>query len=457
MKTCNTSTLDDVAGLDRNCIWHPFTRMKEWMASDPIVIESGHGCVLRDIRGKEYIDAISSLWVNIHGHNRPEINRAITNQLERIAHSTLLGSANVPSAILAKRLIDIAPGGLSRVFYSDNGSTGVEVALKQSYQYWQNKVGNNNQRRFFARLKNAYHGDTIGAVSVGGIELFHETYRPLLFQTIEVPAPYCYRCPMGNNNPDCRWECIEAARKIISKNQHSIAALIMEPLVQGAAGFIMHPEGYLSSIASICRDYDILLILDEVAVGFGRTGTMFACLQENVAPDFLVLSKGLTAGYMPMAATLSSERTYNAFLNDGAADKTFYHGHSYTGNQLACSAALASLDIFDNQDVITAIQPRILQLKNAAEKISSLPIVGDARHKGLIAAFELVRDKESKQPFTSSMRVGEKVAREMIERGILMRPLGDVVYVIPPLSITEKELETVTKTLYDVLKNFKVQ
>jgi adenosylmethionine---8-amino-7-oxononanoate aminotransferase len=454
--TLNQTTLDNIAGLDRNYIWHPFTRMREWMGHGPLVIESGLGCILKDVDGKEYIDAISSLWVNVHGHNKPEINQAIADQLQCIAHSTLLGSASVPSAMLAQRLIDIAPDRLTRVFFSDNGSTGVEVALKQAYQFWRNKNGKKNKRVNFARMQYAYHGDTVGAVSVGGIDLFHETFGRLLFETIEIPSPYCYRCPMKRDGGGCKWECIEAARKIISKHKDSLAALIMEPLVQGAAGFIMHPEGYLSSIASICRDHGILLVLDEVAVGFGRTGTMFACEQENVQPDFLVLSKGLTGGYMAMAVTLSTEEIFSAFLDDDGGEKTFYHGHSYTGNQLACAASLASLEIFKTENVLTAIQPRILQLKNAAEEIADLPLVGDARHKGLMAAFELVADKETKGPFPKSLYIGEKICQEMVKRGILMRPLGDVVYIIPPLSITEQELETVTTQLYNVIKNFEV-
>lgn len=447
---------EDIEKFDRRRIWHPFTRMGQWVQEQPLLVESGSGSILRDIHGREYIDAISSLWVNIHGHNRPEINRAIEEQLGRISHSTLLGSANVPAAILAEKLIEIAPGQLEKVFYSDDGSTGVEVALKQAYQFWRNRNGQKNRREKFARLQYAYHGDTIGAVSVGGIGLFHETYRPLLFDTVEIPSPYCYRCPLGKDKSDCGMECLQAAEKIIGEYKHELAALIMEPLVQGAAGFIVHPEGYLAGVAAICRQHGVLLILDEVAVGFGRTGTMFACEQESVEPDFLVLSKGITGGYLPLAATLSTEKIFEAFV-DAEGERTFYHGHSYTGNQLACAAAIASLDIFESDNVLERIKPRIEQLAAAAETFFELPVVGDVRQKGLMAAFELVQDSDFKKPFAPEKLVGAAVCREMVKRGVLMRPLGDVVYVIPPLSISEQELSTIMNTLYDVVKKLEVR
>lgn len=435
--------------LDHKSIWHPFTQMKDWLAEEPLFIASGKGCVLTDIDGKEYIDGTSSLWVNIHGHNVEEINEAVRTQLDRIAHSTLLGLANVPAALLAEKLVSIAPPGLTRVFYSDDGSTAVEVALKMAFQYWRNVEGENTRRRKFVSLELGYHGDTLGAVSVGGIELFHGIFGPLLFKSLRAPAPYCYRCRFGQEPTSCNRECVLALRKILAENKEEIIALVLEPLVQGAAGFIVHPAGYLAEARHICDEAGTLLIADEVATGFGRTGRMFACQNENVTPDLMCVAKGLTGGYLPLAATLTTENTFEAFLGEYSENKTFFHGHSYTGNQLACAAALASLELFEKQSVLAELSRKIEWLRKGLEHFCELPHVGDVRQCGFIGAVELVSDKKTAQPYPDEERMGAKVCRRARDKGVLLRPLGDVVYFIPPYCITESQLRRLLDAAFE--------
>lgn len=427
--------------LNHRYLWHPFTQMKDWLREEPLFIVSGKGCILTDIDGNEYIDGTSSLWVNLHGHNVEEINEAVRNQLNQIAHSTSLGLANVPATLLAEKLVSISPPGLSRVFYSDDGSTAVEVALKMAFQYWRNVEGKHTSRRKFVSLELGYHGDTIGAVSVGGIDLFHGIFGPLLFESVQVPAPYCYRCRFGKDKESCDRECVEALRKTLAENEGEVIAMILEPLVQGAGGFIVHPQGYLAEARRLCDEYNVLLIADEVATGFGRTGRMFACEHENVTPDLMAVAKGLSGGYLPLAATLTTEKVFEAFLGDYSENKTFFHGHSYTGNQLACAAALASLELFGTRNVLGELQGKIELLREGLKKFGELPHVGDVRQCGFIGAVELVQDKATKKPFPYDERTGARVCRRARDKGILLRPLGDVVYFIPPYCISESQLK----------------
>jgi adenosylmethionine-8-amino-7-oxononanoate transaminase len=401
--------------LDRAYVWHPFTQMKEWMEAEPLIIVEGRDCFLKDIRGRWYLDGVSSLWVNIHGHNRKEINDAIKAQLDLIAHSTLLGLANVPSILLAERLVKLAPEGLTKVFYSDDGSTSVEVALKMAFQYWVHK--GEKGRTTFLSLNNAYHGDTLGAVSVGGIEVFHHTFKPLLFKTYRAPSPYCYRCELGLSYPECKLGCLSRMEEILSGHRDEIAGVIIEPLIQAAGGMITSPPGYLKGVRELCTKYNVLMIADEVATGFGRTGKFFAVEHEDVIPDIMCLSKGITGGYLPLAATLTTNEIFNAFLGRFEDLKTFFHGHSYTGNQLACAAALACLDIFEKDRVLENLQPKIGFLKERLEGFKELPFVGDVRQCGFIAGIELVRDKKTKEAFGYADRMGWKVAAFARERG----------------------------------------
>ncbi len=426
--------------LDHRYLWHPFTQMRDWLAQEPLFIVSGKGAILTDIDGKEYIDGTSSLWVNLHGHNVEEINEAVRKQLEQIAHSTSLGLANVPATLLAEKLISVAPRGLSRVFYSDDGSTAVEVALKMAFQYWRHVEGKKTRRRKFVSLELGYHGDTIGAVSVGGIDLFHGIFGPLLFDSLRAPAPYCYRCRFGREKTNCEKECFAALRKIFAENEGQIIALILEPKVQCAAGFIVHPGGYLAEARRLCHEDGALLVADEVASGFGRTGKMFACEHENVTPDLMCVAKGLTGGYLPIAATLTTEKIFEAFLGDYPEKKTFFHGHSYTGNQLACAAALASLELFQKRNIFSELPRKIELLRKGLEKFRELPHVGDVRQCGFIGAVELVRDKSMKEEFPYEARIGAKVCRRARDKGVLLRPLGDIVYFIPLYCITDAQL-----------------
>ncbi len=443
---------------DRRYIWHPFTQMKDWLKERPIIIFEGRDCFIKDIYGRWYLDGVSSLWVNIHGHRKVEIDNAIKEQLDRIAHSTLLGHGNVPSIKLAERLIDLVQRSLSfssslqlsKVFYSDNGSTAVEVALKMAFQYWFHK-GIKGKDKFLS-LKNAYHGDTLGAVSVGGIDIFHKTFEPLLFKSFKAPSPYCYRCELGLTYPDCSLSCLDELERILREHSHEIAALIIEPLVQAAGGIIVSPPGYLESIRELCSRYNVLMIADEIATGFGRTGRMFACEHEGVVPDILCLSKGITGGYLPLAVTITTDEIYNAFLGEFKELKTFFHGHSYTGNPLACAAALACLDIFEKERTIDNLKPKIELLESYLSSIALLEHVGNVRNKGLIAGIELVMDKETKKPYAWEEKMGWKVAYYAREKGVIIRPLGNVVVIMPPLSISLENLEQLMRVINEAIE-----
>ena len=439
-----------LAEADKRYIWHPFTQMRGYQEMEPVIIERGEGSYLIDIHGRRYLDGVSSLWVTVHGHRRAEIDQAVIEQVGRISHSTLLGLSNPPAIELAKRLVEITPSGLERVFYSDNGSTGCEVALKMAFQYRQLR-GESKKSRFIS-FKNAYHGDTLGAVSVGGIDLFHEAYRPLLFPVLQAEAPYCYRCPLGLTWPECGMECLGQLEGIMQEHHEEVAALIIEPLVQGAAGMITQPPGFLGGVRELCTRYDVLMIADEVAVGFGRMGRMFACEHEGVRPDLMVLAKGITGGYLPLAATLATEEIYEAFLGEHHEFKTFFHGHTYTGNPLSCAAALANLAVFEKDKTLERVAPKIEILSQRLERFRDLPCVGEVRQRGFMAGIELVADKETKAPFSPQEQMGIKVILEARRRGVIIRPLGDVIVIMPPLSITEGELEELVEVVYRSIK-----
>ncbi len=414
-------------------VWHPFTQMQVWPDDSPIVIERAEGNWLIDTDGNRYLDAISSLWVTVHGHRRIELDVAVKAQLDKVAHSTLLGLASAPSIALAKKLAAVAPEGLTRVFYSDSGSTAVEVAVKMAYQYWQ--LAGRPQKQRFVALAEAYHGDTIGSVSVGGMNLFHERFRHLLFPVERIPTPHAYRWA----GADVLTESLAAAETLLREKHESIAGLVVEPLVQGAAGMLMQPKGYLKGLEALCRKYDVLLICDEVATGFGRTGTMFAVEQEGVRPDFLCLAKGLTGGYLPLAATLATDRVYRAFLGSFGEAKTFFHGHTYTGNPLACAAAIASLELFETDRTLERLGPTLDELQRGLDRLSAHRHVGDVRRRGAMVGIELVKDRATKEPFAFDERVGFKVCLEARKLGVWLRPLGNVIVLMPPLSLTVEE------------------
>lgn len=431
---------------DRRHVWHPFTQMQAWPDDDPLVIASAEGNYLVDDLGRRYLDGVSSLWVTVHGHKKREIDEAIRAQLDRVAHSTLLGLASVPSIELAEALVAIAPPGLDKVFYSDSGSTAVEIAVKMAYQYWRQR-GRPEKRRF-AALTEAYHGDTVGSVSVGGIDLFHATFGGLLFPVERIPTPYSYRWPGGG---DCLEGALGAARRLFAEKGRELAALVIEPLVQGAAGMLMQPPGYLKAIAGLCREHDVLLICDEVATGFGRTGTMFAVEQEGVRPDLLCVAKGLTGGYLPLAATLATDEIHAAFLGEVKDKRTFFHGHTYTGNPLACAAAVANLALFTSERTLERMKPVAARMASRLEAIAALPHVGEIRQRGLMIGVELVKDRATKEEYAYGERIGHRVCQAMRRRGVILRPLGGVVVLMPPLSLTLDEADYLVASLAEAI------
>ncbi|MCI0453910.1 MAG: adenosylmethionine--8-amino-7-oxononanoate transaminase [Candidatus Dadabacteria bacterium] len=435
---------------DRNFVWHPFTQMKDYEKEEPIVIEEGDGVYLVDSEGRRYIDGVSSLWVNIHGHKVPEIDEAIKDQVEKLSHSTLLGVTNPPAAELAKELIEICPKGLRKVFYSGDGASAVEVALKMALQYWQHK-GKPNKTKFVS-LEYGYHGDTLGAVSVGGIDLFHSAFKPLLFETYKAPSYYCYRCALGKTYPSCEVACGDETGKILKEHHEEISAVIFEPYVQAAGGMIVSPPGYLKKVRQYCDEYDVLMILDEVATGFGRTGKMFACEHEGVTPDIMVLGKGMTGGYLPLSATITTQEVYDAFLGEYDEFKTFFHGHSYSGNPLSCAAALGNLEVFKKHNTLKKLQEKIELLEEELKEFKGLKHVGDVRNKGLMVGIELVEDKETKKPYPIKMKMGWRVADFAREEEVLIRPLGNVVVLMPPIGISIEDLKKLLSVTYRAIK-----
>ncbi|MEE8574295.1 MAG: adenosylmethionine--8-amino-7-oxononanoate transaminase [Thermodesulfobacteriota bacterium] len=432
--------------LDKRHVWHPFTQMQEWAASENLIIERGEGNYLIDTDGNRYLDGVSSLWVTVHGHNNRKINHAIKAQLGKVAHSTLLGLSNVPSIKLAARLAKITPGRLNKVFYSDCGSTAVEIALKIAFQYHKETEPGSKRNKFLA-FTGAYHGDTFGSMSVGEIGVFSKKFSPLLKKNFYSPYPYCYRCPLSKEHPSCKLACLGEFEEILKEHSSEIAACVIEPLVQGAAGIITSPPGFLKGVRALTKKYGVLLIADEVATGFGRTGRMFACAHERVSPDIMCLAKGLTGGYLPLAATLTTTKIFNAFLGRYDEFKAFFHGHTYTGNPLAAAAALASLDIFEEQKVIERLKPKTTHLTQVLKPLKELATVGEVRQRGLMVGIELVADKKTKKRFPPGDRTGHRICMSAREKGLIIRPLGDTIVLMPPLSITKRELTRMANIL----------
>jgi lysine--8-amino-7-oxononanoate aminotransferase len=428
---------------NRRFLWNPFTQMKDYLADGPVVIERGEGVRLVDVDGVEYYDGNSSLWVNVHGHNRPELNDAIASQLERVSHSTLLGMANVPALELAERLVELTPPRLGKAFFSDSGATAVEIGLKLAFAYWR-RVGR-PEKNVFVAFDDGYHGDTVGAMSVGGIDLFHSEFGPLLFPCERVSFPHPYR--FRGSEEACADASLAEIEALFAHDARRIACLVVEPLVQAAAGMRTMPAGFLREVERLCRDHDVLLFADEVATGFGRTGRMFACEHEAVEPDLMSLGKGLTGGYLPVAATLVSNAIYDAFYGDFAELMQFFHGHSFTGNQLGCAVALASLDLFERDALLPRVQDSSRFLARRLQAVAALPHVGDVRRCGLMVGVELVADRESKEPFDWRERMGHRVCQRARELGLLTRPLGDVVVLMPPLASEHDDLEAMVGIL----------
>lgn len=429
----------DYVALDKKYTWHPFTQMGDWMSEDILMIERGEGVWLYDTHGKRYLDGVSSLWVNVHGHRKKEIDRAIIDQLDKVAHSTYLGLSHPASAELAAALITMTPDSLRRVFYSDNGSTAMEIALKIAYQYWQQRdEGAHASRTKFIKFTNGYHGDTIGSVSIGGMDLFHKVYHHLLFETYAAPYPYPYRF---DGTPDeCRDYCLNELGMILEQHADEIAGIVIEPEVQGAGGMIMTPPGFMKGVEMLARKFDTLLIVDEVATGFGRTGAMFASEIEDLQPDIMSVAKSITGGYLPLSATMVSEQIFQAFVADYAEQKTFFHGHTYTANPLACAAALANLDLYTSADILGNVELRARQAAEQFEEWKDIAHIGDIRQKGLMIGIELVADTARKTPYDWIDKIGVQVTQEARNHEIIIRPLGNVIVLMPPLCISEQEL-----------------
>jgi adenosylmethionine-8-amino-7-oxononanoate aminotransferase len=477
-----------LAQLDHRYIWHPFTQMRDWLKREPIAIMRGQGAILEDVHGRRYLDANSSIWTNLHGHNHPKINAAIQRQLKKIAHSSALGLANEPASLLAENLVRVANTAnlsnrssrvanprLTKVFFSDDGSTAMEVALKLAYEYAR-RTGRSRSPRFLS-LQGAYHGDTVGAVSLSHIDLFHKAYAGLLFKTDQVMSPYCYRCPFNRARPEradarhyrkCNHECLAKVEQRFARQKRkgkSYSAMIVEPLIQGAAGMIAHPEGWLRRVAEIIRAHGAQLIADEVMTGFGRTGTkpspphsltpsspLFACQQEAVQPDFLALAKGMTGGYLPMAATVTTDAVFDVFLGDYREYKTFFHGHSYTANQLGSAASLANLKILQTGASALVRQKLQTSMRETLQKLWPLRRVGDIRQVGLIAGIELVKDWRTREPFDLRACAGIRVCEAMAKRGVLTRPIGNVIVLMPPYCTTPAQTEQIVDVIFRSIK-----
>ncbi len=444
-----TTYYDKLKQLDHRYLWHPFTQMQEWLGEEPCIVSRAEGNFLIDVQGRKYLDGVSSLWCNVHGHRKKELDDALRAQIERFSHSTFLGLSHVPGIQLAEKLMRIAPRGLQRVFYSDSGATAVEIALKMAVQYWQLK--GETGRTQIASLAESYHGDTVGSMSVGYSETFHRFYKDLLFPVIRLTPPHVFRYFQRRSEAEALELAVKDAEEKLGAHKDHLAALIMEPLMQGAAGMWAQPAAYARALGEICRRHGILFILDEVATGFGRTGRMFACEHAGVAPDLLCLAKGITGGYLPLAATLSSEEIFAAFLGDYKDFKTFFHGHTYTANPLACAAANANLEIFERDGTLDAIQPRIARLAGRLEEFRRLAHVSDVRQWGYMVGIELVENQAERKSYAPENRIGYKVILEARKRSVMIRPLGDVIVLMPPLSITDGELNSLLDVVYDCI------
>lgn len=445
----NYST-EDLRRLDKQHLWHPFTPMQLWLESEPLVIVAAEGMHLIGSDGARYLDGVSSLWCNVHGHRVPEIDRAVREQLDKVAHTTMLGLASEPAILLADRLMKIVPQNLKKVFYSDAGATATEVAFKLAAQYWHN-IGQ-PQKREFVGFAEAYHGDTVGAMSVGRVPAFHKPYFPMLFKVNFAPTPFVYRSDTPDDAEAVKRKCLAALEGILREHGKSIAAIAIEPVVQGAAGMIVQPEGFLAGVRRLADEFDVLLIADEVATGFGRTGRMFACEHEGVQPDLMCVAKGITGGYLPLAATFATQRIFDAFLGQPWEGRTFFHGHTYTGNPLGCAAALASLDLFEKQQLVANVREKAAALARMLDELCDLPHVGDIRQKGLMVGIELVEDRRSRRPFDPRRRIGAEVCLRVRKHGVVLRPLGDVIVLMTPLAMSVGDLKRIVEAVATEVK-----
>ncbi|MEW6220104.1 MAG: adenosylmethionine--8-amino-7-oxononanoate transaminase [Thermodesulfobacteriota bacterium] len=439
----------DLLAKDRRFLWHPYTQMQDLETVPPLVVDRALGLFLYDPQGRPYFDAISSWWCILHGHNHPHIRQAVARQLERLPHTLLAGVTHEPAVLLAEQLVAITPPRLTRVFFSDNGSTACEVAIKMALQYRQ--LTGQGERRELVALARGYHGDTIGTMGLGGVPEFHAAFSDLTLPVHRLPSPDCYRCPAGERGPECSLACLAPFAELLAARGERLAAVILEPLIQAAGGMIIHPPRYLARLVAMARQGGLHVILDEVATGFGRTGRMFALEHAGVEPDLLCLSKGLTAGFLPMGATLASEEIYQAFYGDYRENRTFYHGHTYTGNPLAARAALASLEVFAAEGSLARLAGSIPHLAARVERFRELPWVGDVRQLGMIVAMELVKDRATREPFSFADRVGWAIHRQGLAAGLFIRPLGHVVYLWLPISTTWSEIDAITDRLYAIL------
>ncbi|WP_431606306.1 adenosylmethionine--8-amino-7-oxononanoate transaminase [Laceyella tengchongensis] len=443
-----TWSYDELLEKNRRFLWNPFTQMKGYLEDEPLIIERGEGVKLYDVRGRAYYDGNASVWLNVHGHGHPKLNAAIREQLDQVAHSTLLGMSNVPALLLAEKLVQLTPERLQKVFYSDSGAEAVEIGLKMAYQYW--KLRGRPEKQVFISMKNAYHGDTVGAVSVGGMDTFHTTFSGMLFPTLKVSYPYPYRF---DGSPEaCRQACLDELAEVLAEHGDKVAGLIVEPMVQGAGGMIMMPPGTLAEIEKLCRAHEVLLLIDEVATGFGRTGRLFACEHEAVQPDIMMVGKKLTGGYLPVAATLTSDEVYDAFYGEHHEGKTFYHGHSYTGNQLGCAVALANLALYEEERVLEHVAKASRHLAEWLEPMKALPHVGEVRQLGLMVGIELVKDKVTKEPHPWEEAIGARVCRRARELGLITRPLDHVVTFMPPLATPLADLQAMVGILEQAIR-----
>ncbi|MFT5222033.1 MAG: adenosylmethionine-8-amino-7-oxononanoate aminotransferase [Glaciecola sp.] len=441
--TSPPSRTDALIAADREHVWHPFTQHRQWSKREPIVVERGEGCWLIDTNGDRWLDGNSSLWVNVWGHDHEGILTAIREQIERLPHATFLGLTNPPAIETAAKLLSLAPDGLTRAFFSENGAAAVEVALKMAFAYHRHR--GDQDRDLFVCLDNAYHGDTLGAVSVGGFEPFHALYGPLLFETRRIPSPYCYRCPLALEHPSCDLACADALDEVLRVDGHRVAAVITEPLVQGAAGIITAPDGHLRRLREICDRHGVLLIVDEVATGFGRTGAAFACELEEIEPDLMVVGKGLTGGYLPMSATLATEEIFEAFLGGPEEGRTLFHGHSYAGNPASAAAASANLTAFVEADLPAMARALAEVLATELEAMATLTHVGDVRQRGIMCGVELVLDRDTKASFPSAEAIGAAVCDELRGDGIILRPLGDTLVLMPAPAMTHDDLRLLVR------------
>jgi adenosylmethionine-8-amino-7-oxononanoate aminotransferase len=439
-----------LSDLDKKHIWHPFTPMSLWLDSEPLVIIRAEGMYLIDSDGKKYLDGVSSLWCNVHGHRVPEIDQAIRDQLDKVAHTTMLGLASKPAILLADRLMKLVPPNLKKIFYSDSGATATEIAFKLAAQYWYN-LGHPEKHEFIG-FTEAYHGDTTGAMSIGRTTAFHKPYFPLLFKVHYAPSPHLYRSDLSPDH--LKRACLVSLEAILREHASQTAAICIEPIVQGAAGMIVHPPGFLAGVRRLATQYNTLLICDEVATGFGRTGEMFAVEHESVQPDLMCVAKGITGGYLPLAATFATQQIFDAFLGKPAEGKTFFHGHTYTGNPLACAAAIASLDLFEKNNLLPQVQQKSLQISELLEPLKKLPHVGDIRQKGFMVGIELVEDKTNRKPFDPALRIGHAVCQRLRSDGIILRPLGDTIVLMPPLAMPIDQIRYIVEHLHTELARF---